>query len=292
MWSRRFIGRGLAVTTLALTVGIALLAWRDKRAPVLHEVIVPVEGLSAEVRILHASDLHSSSFGPSQKRLAALLPAGERFDAAVLTGDLVVCDAEDDARRALELAEIALSRADVVFYTPGNHDGDALGTALSALGVIDLTGAPPATTIASGAGSVLVASPWTRDDHPGVDLLILASHYPFEPDTLAGFATSGRTTAVLAGHTHGGQVRLPLIGALAAPGPISWTEPDTRRPGHTDWLFPDLRGLHVEGLYEEAGVYQHVSGGLGTHAVPLRFGARSSMTVVRFVPADAAGAGL
>ncbi len=280
------------MTALALAVGIALLAWRDTRVPVLYEVIVPVEGLRAEVRVLHASDLHSSRFGPSQERLAALLPAGERFDAAVLTGDLVVRDAEDDTRRALELADIALSRADAVFYAPGNHDGDTLGTALSARGVIDLTGAPPATTIAPGAGTVLVTSPWTADDRSDVDLLILASHYPFEPETLAEFATSSRTTAVLAGHTHGGQVRLPLIGALVAPRPISWTESDARRPGHTDWLFPDLRGLHVEGLYEEAGVHQHVSGGLGTHAVPLRFGARSSMTVVRFVPADEAGNGL
>ncbi len=287
MCSRRVIASVFALVVVAC----ALIAWRDTRMPVLHEVVVPVEGLGREVRVLHASDLHSSRFGEGQHRLAALLAGAGPFDAAVLTGDLVVRDAPDDVARALELASLALEHAEEVFFYPGNHDGPALASALAGIGIRDLADHDAGSRVgevATDAGTVLVAPVWEAAGDGSADLVLLATHHPLAPGALDSFAGGrGRTTVVLAGHTHGGQVHLPLVGALVAPRPADPTDTSERRPGATDWFFPDLRGLHVTGLYGSEGTYQHVSAGLGTHAVPVRFGPRSSMTVLRFVPAPA-----
>lgn len=57
---------------------------------------------------------------------------------------------------------------------------------------------------------------------------------------------------IFSGHTHGGQVRAPFIGALIAPG---------------EGYFPDFdSGLYK---YEESQIY--VSSGLGNTFLPLRF---------------------
>ncbi len=53
-----------------------------------------------------------------------------------------------------------------------------------------------------------------------------------------------------AGHTHGGQVRLPFVGAL-------WTPPGS--------------GRFLEGWYEQGGARMLVSRGVGTSMVPVRF---------------------
>jgi predicted MPP superfamily phosphohydrolase len=60
----------------------------------------------------------------------------------------------------------------------------------------------------------------------------------------------GRVDLILAGHTHGGQVRLPLVGAL---------EPNIRS---TPW---------VDGLYQAAGTWLEVSRGAGWSSLPVRF---------------------
>jgi hypothetical protein len=59
---------------------------------------------------------------------------------------------------------------------------------------------------------------------------------------------------VVAGHTHGGQVALPFVGALVAPPglPRSWSY----------------------GWVEHAGVHAWISSGLGVSILPVRFNRR------------------
>ena len=82
-----------------------------------------------------------------------------------------------------------------------------------------------------------------RDDAPA----ILLAHEPFvfprAPD---------RVALTLCGHTHGGQIRLPLLGAP---------------------FVPTIRGVrpYPYGLYKEGARQMIVSAGLGTSHVPLRF---------------------
>ncbi|WP_255259575.1 hypothetical protein [Lentibacillus sp. CBA3610] len=67
---------------------------------------------------------------------------------------------------------------------------------------------------------------------------------------------------ILSGHTHGGQIRLPFIGALLAPGQV---------------LFPKLdRGTFP--LDPEQ--YLYIDSGLGTTRLPVRFFNQSQMSLV------------
>jgi uncharacterized protein len=55
---------------------------------------------------------------------------------------------------------------------------------------------------------------------------------------------------MLTGHTHGGQVRLPFIGAM---------------------VLPELGKKYVEGWFRFGRMQLHVNRGIGTVGVPFRF---------------------
>jgi len=68
---------------------------------------------------------------------------------------------------------------------------------------------------------------------------------------------------VFAGHTHGGQVRLPLLGPL-------WTPPGS--------------GRFVEGWYASGEARMLVSRGVGTSVLPVRFFSWPEVARVDIVP--------
>jgi hypothetical protein len=98
----------------------------------------------------------------------------------------------------------------------------------------------------------------------GSQLLLLAHNPDIWLDPLVE-----RAGLVLSGHTHGGQVRLPVIGAAHTQG----THLSRRRPA---------------GWFRRGGTYMFVSRGLG-ESIPLRFGVRPQIAFIRWVP-DAAHA--
>ncbi len=97
-------------------------------------------------------------------------------------------------------------------------------------------------------------------DVPDDPLLILLAHNPdiwLDPRV-------GQADLVLSGHTHGGQVRLPLVGAAHTQG----THLSRRRPA---------------GWFQRGGTRMFVSRGLG-ESIPLRFGARPQVALIRVIP--------
>jgi predicted MPP superfamily phosphohydrolase len=79
------------------------------------------------------------------------------------------------------------------------------------------------------------------------------------PDNVTSVVASGHASLVLTGHTHGGQVRLPVWG---------------------DRLTTALEGSpFVRGLYEVDGVPLYVSQGLGMSVLPVRFFCPPEVTV-------------
>jgi predicted MPP superfamily phosphohydrolase len=118
-----------------------------------------------------------------------------------------------------------------------------------------------------------MADPHIRLDDPTVPvpangyasrLRIGVVHSPYQR-SLNAFERSGYQL-VLAGHTHGGQVRLPGIGALVTNC--------------------DLPRELVRGLSRWGGAWLHVSAGLGTSKyAPFRFACRPEATLLTMVPA-------
>ena len=105
---------------------------------------------------------------------------------------------------------------------------------------------------------------------PAADLRLGVLHSP-EPAVLDRFADDG-FNLLLAGHTHGGQVCLPVNRALVTNCGI-----DTKRAS----------GLHRHPALGDAGrPWLHVSAGLGTSPyAPMRFCCRPEATLLTLVPA-------
>lgn len=84
---------------------------------------------------------------------------------------------------------------------------------------------------------------------------ILLTHYPATANHLGDLTYD----VILAGHSHGGQVRLPLAGALLTPG--------------------DVDGYDT-GLYETPAGPLYVNVGIGTWHIPVRFLCRPEITLI------------
>ncbi len=280
------IGTLASALVLAALVLSPLIAAHDTSVPTLREMRVPVRGLRRELTILHVTDLHSRWFGPGQRRVAQLL-AGRRIDAVVFTGDLVDDDQRTDDRAAARaLVDVLRPVSAQSMSVPGNHDFRSTPVWLASMGVPTL-GAGETTTIAESADRVAAVSA-DRDrviaarPSPGTRVLVVAMHEPPDDAMLAAASrlTSG-TVLVLAGHTHGGQIRLPYVGAVIAPSDWGFHGLGSLN----DQVLPDLRGQMVDGAYHRGGVWVDVSPGLGTAALPFRFDDPAEVTLIRLVPA-------
>jgi predicted MPP superfamily phosphohydrolase len=90
---------------------------------------------------------------------------------------------------------------------------------------------------------------------PKTGSAILLAH---EPDYADTSAASGRFDLQLSGHSHGGQVVLPIIGAP---------------------ILPPLGRLYPSGLYQVGGMYQYTNRGLGMTGLHLRLNCDPEVTV-------------
>lgn len=265
---KRFFLIGIAVLLLGILTG--LLMWENQALSV-HTITVSDQTLPSSFdgfRIAQISDLHNTHFGNDHQKLCALLQTSEP-DCIVVTGDLID-SYHPDPDTALSLMEKAVDIAPT-YYVSGNHEArfaeyepfceklQALGvTALSNDSVnlakdgeeITLIGLedPMMEADAGFADSEEILRPSLEKElETAAPYTILLAHHP---EFLEFYAESG-VRLVFSGHAHGGQVRLPFVGGVIAPG---------------QGLFP----RYDAGLYQLQNTQMIVSRGIGNSILPLR----------------------
>jgi predicted MPP superfamily phosphohydrolase len=225
---------------------------------------VPVSGLSPALdglRVGLITDLHHSGMVPAQDvaRAAALMMA-EGPDLIVLGGDYVTWGDREYVGPCSE-ALAGLSAPAGVFAVLGNHDDDRdMPAALTSHGYEVLRDVRTTVAIRGEKIDVVGLRYWTRRARDIARLtrgaqspVILLAHDPRRLDEAAEL----KVPLVLSGHTHGGQVVLPGIGAVAA-----------RK-------FPVIAGA---GRRDETAIF--VSRGVGTVYVPYRLNCPPDVSVI------------
>jgi uncharacterized protein len=285
--ARKRIRRRILLVAFAVFSAIAYI---DTRLPRLHEVTVPVPGLSRPIDILQISDLGGARFGTKQSRLAALIE-GRKYDSTVMTGDI---GGGASGEPIWELVDVLKKHSDTIWFIRGNHDRPSVGEGLAARGVPSLPASAPVALAKGVVGVDEAALVYGRSSATiatargkGQRLLVIASHTPPDRHRLAaGLALEPGTHLYIAGHTHGGQVRLPFVGAVAAP--LSWPA-EERDPAHANEItfLPELKGRFVDGMYVRDGQRIFVSRGLDVNTGLFRFLCRAEIIAYHFVPAPA-----
>ena len=263
--TRRAALKGIVATTVGTVTGAGAYGVAYERHRIgTTEVILPVSGLAPALdglRIGFVTDLHHSAMVPADDiRTAVEMVAAARPDFIVLGGDYVTWG---DRAYVGPVAELLapLTAPHGIYAILGNHDDDRdMPAALTSKGIQVLKDARTRVEI-HGEGLELAGIRfWTRKA-PDIarvvgrarDTVLLLAHDPRRLDEAADLDVP----AVLSGHTHGGQVVIPGVGAVAR-----------RR-------FPVLSGLAAR---DNTSMF--VSRGIGTVYVPIRINCPPEVAIV------------
>ena len=273
------------IVIIVILLLAALLIWTlwANRALVLTEIEASLPELGKAFdgfKIAHVSDLHNAEFGDANAELLELI-AGAEPDIIAVTGDLI-----DSRHTDVDAAVRFIAGASAiapVYYVTGNHesrlDFDAIEQLLTEAGAVvlrneavyierggsrlELAGIDDPAFIRTGESAPVRAEAELEGLLDSDCCTVLLAHRPELIETYAGAGAE----LTLSGHAHGGQARLPLIGALYAPG---------------QGFFPD----YTSGLYEVGDTQMIVSRGLGNSLIPLRFNNRPELVLVTLRSGD------
>lgn len=270
---------------LALGGGAALLyalvepyRLEIRRFDVFLENLPPV---AENLRVLQISDLHAGAIQPRALRRKILEAARlENADLIALTGDLVsrrnsyshLSLAQFFARPALETAgSVAQELRELkpklgIFAVPGNHDlvGDTfapIGEALEKVGIQTLVNRAIRLQnglILAGLDDLRVGNPDFKATFAGIEpneATLILNHNP-----RAALLMGHRNALILSGHTHGGQIRLPLSSLQKLPIDV-------------------CNSFYLRGFYNLGRAQLYVSRGAGYIHFPLRLRARPEIAV-------------
>ena len=269
--SRRAVLEGLGALGVGAAVGAGAHGFLYER----HHVLLTEQRLDvvrwpealAGLRVGFLSDLHrSTTVSHSLIAGAVSLVLSAQPDIVIVGGDYVT----NRDRRFVQPAADALRALHAphgVFAVLGNHDDDRdVPAALSAVGMTVLRDERTQLVIRGEVVDIAGLRYWTHRPHDiarvlrgASPALILAAHTPKRLIEAAALSVP----LLLSGHTHGGQIVLPGVGAIAARE------------------FPVVAGT---GRRDKTAVF--VSRGVGTVYVPVRLHCPPEVALLTLYPAS------
>jgi uncharacterized protein len=261
-----------------LSLGLWAFWWEPSRLIVVHRTIAihPWHVEHAGLKIAVMADLHVGAPYRDLRNLKEVVAAtnAEKPDLVVILGDFVIQGViggrfVDPEPIADELA--GLQAALGVVAVLGNHDwwynGNRVRHALEshAIQVLEnqsirvthrgasfwLCGLADLLTRGDGLAQTLAN---IEDGEPVLVLMHNPDIFPEIPE---------RVSLTLAGHTHGGQVNLPIVGRPIVPSKFGQR--------------------YAYGLVEESGKKLFVTGGVGTSILPVRFRVAPEIVILKLV---------
>ena len=226
----------------------------------------------SEFTVLQISDLHNKVFGDSNEKLINTVEKSNA-DIIVITGDLVD-RGTDNFNNVFSLIEKITAINKDIFFVSGNHEWgnpytEDLLNGLRERNVTILNNKniqiteKKVTLNLVGVDNVSINKDNSKKAFSNIDqaqYTILLSH---SPNIIEKKYNDISADLILSGHTHGGQVRIPYIGALVTPD---------------QGFFPKLdKGTYKVGLNQ----YLYIDSGLGTSIAPIRFLNQSQLTLVK-----------
>lgn len=212
------------------------------------------------IKVAHISDLHTQGLGSIEKKLINDLNK-TKPDIIFITGDIATPKGTYLGYKEV-LSKIKAPKG--VYFTKGNWEYwspiKEIEKLLKETSIIDLTNESIQINElkVSGFDDILEGSPNQKLLKNSKHYSIALFHSPmFFKETKKFFDLS------LAGHSHGGQIRVPFYGPI-------WT--------------PQGTGKYVQGLFEEDGSKFYVNRGIGTSVLPIRFNCRPELTIINLMP--------
>jgi predicted MPP superfamily phosphohydrolase len=275
----------IVIVTAVWGLGIRAFLWEPEELVIRRVEVSSPAWTGAPIRIGVIADTHMGGPHMSVARLESIVRQmnSERPDLIVLLGDYASGEARAQDRSAAERAAVMsglppLGRLNAPLGTwaiLGNHDwwfdGELVEKGLEFAGVPVLENERVRIERQGGAfwlaGLGDYESPRAKPsysdtlaDLTGNDPVLVLSHWP---DVFA--VAPDRVALTLAGHSHCGQVNLPVFGRLlhASEGSAKWPC----------------------GLYDDRGRKLYVTGGVGVSILPVRFLQPPEIVVITLWPA-------
>ncbi len=208
-------------------------------------------------RIVHFTDVHHkgdrSYLSGVIRKINTLNP-----DFACFTGDLV-----EDKVYLSEALSILNRISCPLFGVPGNHEYwsgvsfDKIAKAFAATGGKWLMDQEVTTNTGKVAITGVTGHNINLKQKSKADKQLLLTHYPVFVEKLKSI----KFDLILAGHSHGGQIRIPFWGAVILPYNV---------------------GRYDRGLFKTGSGPLYVNPGIGCYLLPVRFCCRPEITVIQF----------
>jgi predicted MPP superfamily phosphohydrolase len=229
----------------------------------------------ADFTIAQISDLHFGPFiQPSHIEPVIDAALALNADAVVITGDLVSRISHGETDMIVQTLSRLRAR-EGVYGILGNHDwwvsGNAVAGALRQANVTVLTNEHVAlrrggqALYVAGVDDVWCGKHDIAEALQGIPADAAVVALVHEPDYADIVANDARVVLQLSGHSHGGQVRLPFLGALH---------------------FPPWAKKYPLGKYQIRDLTLYTNRGVGLVGVPIRFACRPEVTLITLKAAN------